>query len=150
MLDIIAHNIRSAENVGSLIRTMDGLGAHKIWLTGYTPNITHSKVQKTALGADKNIFLEKVLDVDEVFVRLREMGFEIIGLELDKVSKKLSKVNFNNRNIALLLGNEVEGIPNYLRSRCDELVYIPQKGIKESLNVAIATAIAMWEILKNN
>jgi len=150
MLDIIAYNIRSAENIGSLIRTMDSLGAHKIWLAGYTSDIDNSKLQKTALGAEKVLLSEKVLNIDEVWGKLKDDGFKIIGLELDRRAVLLKEQEWKDENIALLIGNEVDGIPEILRNYCDQLVYIEQKGIKKSMNVTIATSIAMWEILKNN
>ncbi len=145
-LHILAHNIRSAENVGSLFRTCDSLGASKLWIVGYTPGPDSSKVKKTALGAQDSVPWEKVVDIRELVDSLRSQGFRIVGLELDERAQSLEAYAAPEK-VALVLGNEVEGIPPWVRDMCDDLVFIRQRGIKESLNVSVATAIAAYEIL---
>jgi len=146
-LQVIAHNIRSAENVGSLFRTCDSLGISKLWLTGYTPDPSHPKVCKTALGAEQSVAFESVINVEELISRLKSQGFEVVGLELDDQAVKLAEFEPKQPKLALLLGNEVEGIPPYLRGQCDRLVFIPQRGAKESLNVAVAAGIACYALM---
>lgn len=146
-LHIIAHNIRSAENVGSLFRTCDSLGVAKLWLTGYTPDPDHPKVKKTALGAEQSVATEKLIDVMELIARLKSDGFRLAGLELDDRAVELDAYRPPSAKIALLLGNEVEGMPSYLRDLCDDLVSIPQRGVKESLNVSVAAGIACYELM---
>ncbi len=146
ILQLIAHNIRSAQNVGSLLRTCDSLGVDKLWLTGYSPEPTHPRVAKTALGAEKMVDYEKCIDVESVIQRLKAEGFKIIGLELDE--RAVDLVSYEPpEKVAVLLGNEVEGIPPSLRKICDEIVYIEQKGKKESLNVAVAAGIACYWLM---
>ncbi len=145
-LHLIAHNIRSAENVGSLLRTADSIGIEKVWITGYSPTPEHRKVNKTALGAQAVVAWEQVIELEEVLRRLRSEDFHILGLELDPSAKDL--VNYQApQKIALLLGNEREGLPPSLRRQCDELISIQQQGMKESLNVSIAAAIASFWLL---
>jgi len=146
VLHLIAHDIRSAQNVGSLLRTCDSLGVAKLWLTGYTPEPSHPRVAKTALGAQSSVAWEKRIDVTQVIEDLRGCGFRIVGLELDKRALDLAAYRPAGK-VALLLGNEVDGIPPSLRSVCDDLVFIRQKGIKESMNVAVAAGIACYQIL---
>ncbi len=146
-LILIAHNIRSAENVGSLFRTADALGIDKIILAGYTPGITHAKVKKTALGAELTVKSEQQADIAQVLDNLKREGYHIIGLEIDQRAVKLSEFIPPSQKIALLLGNEVEGIPAHLRDICDAMVFIPMQGTKESLNVTIATAITAYQLL---
>jgi tRNA G18 (ribose-2'-O)-methylase SpoU len=148
-LILIAHNIRSAENIGSLFRTADALGVAKIILTGYSPNINHPKVKKTALGAELSVKAEQEMDILKILEKLKLEEYHILGLELDKRSILLNEFKLPSEKIALLLGNEVEGIPNYLRNECDSLVYIPMQGTKESLNVTIAAAITSYQLLNN-
>jgi len=148
-LVIIAHNIRSAENIGSLFRTADALGVAKIILAGYSPGIDHPKVKKTALGAEESVKSEQETDILKVLEKLKREEYHILGLELDERSISLDEIKVSSDKIALLLGNEVEGIPNYLRDECDSLVYIPMQGAKESLNVTIATAIASYQLINN-
>lgn len=145
-LHLIAHDIRSAQNVGSLFRTCDSLGVAKLWLTGYTPEPTHPRVAKTALGAQESVVCEKVIDVEAAIGRLRADGFRIVGLELDERAVDLAAYRPPDK-VALLLGNEVDGIPPSLRDKCDDLVAIKQQGMKESLNVAVAAGIAAYVIL---
>jgi tRNA G18 (ribose-2'-O)-methylase SpoU len=146
-LHIIAHNIRSTENVGSIFRTCDSLGVAKLWLTGYTPTPEHPKVKKTALGAQDSVSFEQVVNVEGLISKLKAEQFKIVGLELDERAQALDGYDPKSSNVALLLGNEVEGISPYLIEQCDDLVFIEQKGVKESLNVAVATGIAAYSIM---
>jgi 23S rRNA (guanosine2251-2'-O)-methyltransferase len=144
---IIAHNIRSAENIGSLFRTADALGVTKIILAGYSPAINHPKVKKTALGAELSVDSQQEVNIAKVLDKLKREEYHIIGLELDDRSTALNEFSPPSQKIALLLGNEVEGIPTYLRDECDDLIYIPMQGTKESLNVTISAAIASYQLL---
>ncbi len=145
-MHVIAHDIRSCENVGALFRTCEFLGVEKLWLTGYTPAPPDSKVLKTALGAEQSLKWEKQTDLNKALERLKSKGFDLVGLELDKRAKELSQYR-GAKKIALLLGNEVTGIPSSLLDQCDDIVMIKPRGKKESLNVTIATAIACWALL---
>jgi tRNA G18 (ribose-2'-O)-methylase SpoU len=145
-LHLIVHDIRSAQNVGSLLRTCDSLGVETCWVTGYSPRPDHPRVAKTALGAEKSVAVEVVTDILDAIARLRADGFCIVGLELDPRAVCLQDYRPDADRIALLLGNEVDGIPPSLRALCDDLVAIDQHGIKESLNVSVAAGIALWAI----
>ncbi len=145
-LHVVAHNIRSAENVGSLFRTCDSLGVAKLWLAGYTPGPDSPKVRKTALGAESSVESERATDVVKLLEGLRGQGFRIVGLELDPRAVPLSEYEPPGK-VALVLGHEVDGVPPWVRDLCDDLVCIPQRGVKESLNVSVAAAIAAYEIL---
>ncbi|MFZ6015961.1 MAG: TrmH family RNA methyltransferase [Patescibacteria group bacterium] len=149
-LVIVAHNIRSAENIGSLFRTADALGISRIILAGYSPDSNHSKVKKTALGAEVAVASQKYADIKVAIADLRTKGYQIIGLEIDPQSISLQDFQPESDKIALLLGNEVDGIPSYLRDVCDKLIYIPMHGAKESLNVTISAAIASWHLIQNS
>lgn len=146
ILHLIAHNVRSAENVGSLFRTCDSLGIEKLWLTGYSPTPDHPRVEKTALGAERTVAWEQSADVEDVIRRLKADGVAVVGLELDRRALNLLDYRAPDR-VALLLGNEVEGIAPTLLDLCDEAVFIEQRGTKESLNVAVAGAIAAFWML---
>ncbi|MFA5185684.1 MAG: TrmH family RNA methyltransferase [Patescibacteria group bacterium] len=145
-LHLIAHDIRSAQNVGSLLRTCDSLGVAKLWLTGYTPEPSHPRVAKTALGAQGSVDWEKAVDVIRVIEGLKGDGFRIVGLELDERAVDLSSYR-PPKKVALLLGNEVEGIPKSLRDLCDDIVSMRQRGEKESMNVAVAAGIASYWLM---
>lgn len=154
---VIAHNIRSTHNVGAIFRTSEGFGVSKIILSGYTPyptvpgdtRLPHisrkltEQIHKTALGAEQIVPFERVETPD--FAALRAAGFTIVGLEQDERSALLPSYRPPEK-IALLLGEEVEGIVPELRQQCDDLVEIPMKGQKESFNVSVAAGIALYAL----
>lgn len=145
-LHLIAHNIRSCENIGALFRTADSLGVTKIWLTGYTPLPPEPKIQKTALGAENAVPFIHYTDIEAALEALKATGIPVYALELTKEAVELRDFNAPDE-LALLLGTETTGIPPSLLERCDGAIQITQHGIKESMNVTIATSIASWWIL---
>ncbi len=146
-LHLIAHDIRSRENIGSLFRTADSLGVSKLWLTGYTPAPPDEKISKVALGAEKVVVFEHNIDMAKVFERLQKDGIPIYALEITKNATNLADFTAPDR-MALLLGTETTGIPPSLLGRCQGAIKISQRGIKESMNVAVAAGIASWAILR--
>jgi tRNA G18 (ribose-2'-O)-methylase SpoU len=145
-LHLIAHDIRSLENVGALFRTCDSLGVTKLWLSGYTPAPPDPRLSKTALGAEASVAFEVVKDFDALFHRLQAEGIPIYALEIAPGAQDL--VDFvAPKRMALLLGAERTGIPPSIVERCEGTIKIAQKGVKESLNVAVAAGIACWAIL---
>jgi 23S rRNA (guanosine2251-2'-O)-methyltransferase len=155
-LVIIAHNIRSAYNVGAIFRTAEGLGALKVYLNGYSPspyekndnyaNRGQKALAKTALGAEDVVSWEKTENISELIKKLRSNKYQIIGLELNPESITIKKFK-PQFPCALILGNEVGGIDKGILAECDKIIQIPMKGKKESLNVSVAAGIAIYEIL---
>lgn len=156
-LYIIAHNIRSAYNVGSIFRTADGLGVKKIYLTGYTPFPADSQefdvkksrqmISKTALGAEKYVDWEREENILKVIEKLKKEKIQIVALELYEKSQDI-KYFQPKFPCALILGNEVLGVGDELLEYCDAIIKIPMHGQKESFNVAVAAGIAIYAILK--
>lgn len=158
-LIVIAHDIRSTHNVGSLLRTADGLGVHHVYLTGYTPypkiendtRLPHisakqtMQIHKTALGAESSVPISHHQHITQLITELKDDDYEIVALEQHSKSTKLHNYQ-PPKKLALLLGREVEGIKPELLELCDEIVEIPMKGRKESLNVTQAAAIAIYTI----
>ena len=154
---VIAHNIRSTHNVGAIFRTGEGFGVQRIILSGYTPypqlpsdsRLPHisrkltDQIHKTALGAERLVPFDyqKEPDLDA----LRREGFTIVGLEQDERAIMLPHYRVPGK-VALLLGEEVEGIAASLRDKCDDLIEIPMKGEKESFNVSVAAGIALYAL----
>lgn len=141
MFYIVCHNIRSRENVGSVFRTADAFGVDKIFLTGFTPTPPHEKISKTALGAEQWMAWEKVFSITRLIKKLRAEKFEIAALEQSPRSVPLSRYH-PTKKVALVIGNEVAGIPNRILKQCDTVIEIPMRGKKESLNVSVAFGIA--------
>jgi tRNA G18 (ribose-2'-O)-methylase SpoU len=156
---LIAHNLRSAHNVGSLLRTADGLGVDKVYLTGYTPypladndeRLPHlaikldKQINKTALGAEKMITWEHDDDILGLLAKLRSNNYQIAALE--QASKSISLPKFKAPDkIALIVGREVEGLEPEVLAAADAVLEIPIFGQKESFNVAAAAAMALFHV----
>lgn len=146
---VICHNIRSRHNVGSIFRTADGAGVAKIFLCGITPVPPHPNIEKVSLGAEKFVSWEKWKETWRVIEKLKKENFEIIALEQSKKSISLERTDNRcrfNKKMALVLGNEVEGLPESILKRADKIIQIPMLGKKESLNVAVAFGIAVYKL----
>ncbi len=150
-LNLILHNIRSAHNVGAIFRTADGAGVDKIYLTGYTPapvdqfKRPNGEIKKTALGAEETVAWEKQEDISELITELKKSGVQIWALEQADKSVNYREVKLT-APMALIVGNETEGIEPEILNLCDQVIEIPMRGIKESLNVAVATGIALFHL----
>ena len=162
-LVVIANNIRSTHNVGSILRTADGFGVHKVFLTGYTPypaqehdaRLPHLRVKltaqihKTALGAEITVPTEHVENIGNLLRELKDSGYELIALEQHERSTPLNSFVSEGKKLALLLGEEVNGIPPDLLALCDHIIEIPMRGQKESFNVSVAAGISIYELSKH-
>jgi tRNA G18 (ribose-2'-O)-methylase SpoU len=141
------------ENVGAIFRTADAAGINKIYLTGYTPTPLdrfgrkRGDLAKSALGAEEFVSWEYKKMVCPVIAKLKRDGFQIVGIEQEKKSIDYKKVKLQSKN-AFIVGAEVTGIPKNVLEKCDIIAEIPMRGKKESLNVSVATGIALFGILK--
>jgi len=148
---VLLHNIRSAHNVGSIFRTADGAGISKLYLSGYTPTPANSfgraqkDIGKTALGAEKSMPWEYEKSPYRIIAKLRNDGWNIVGVEQDKESIDYRSFKMCAPTL-FIFGNEVRGISPALRGKCDDLVEIPMHGKKESLNVSVAAGIIVFSI----
>lgn len=156
---VIANDMRSALNVGSLLRTAEGLGVSKVYLTGYTPypksdadeRLPHiadkldKQISKTALGAEKLVDWETRQDLPGLLSEIKTNGYSLLALEQSSDSINLNDL-VPEPNIALLLGTEVTGIPKELQALCDNTVEIPMLGSKESFNVVQAAAMTLYHL----
>jgi tRNA G18 (ribose-2'-O)-methylase SpoU len=140
---VIAHNIRSLYNVGSIFRTCDGAGVEKLYLTGYTGAPPRKEISKTALGAEETVPWEKIHIHTPLIRKLKKEGYWIVGIE--KASKAKNIFTYDApQKIVIVLGNEIRGLSPQLLKHCDDVVVIPMRGHKESLNVSVAAGIAMY------
>jgi len=155
---IIAHNIRSTHNIGAIFRTAEGFGVRGIIISGYSPyprlalgetRLPHiadkltTQIHKTALDAEKIVPFKYQSTPD--FQVLKQQGFKIVGLEQDTRSVMINEYRKPDK-IALLLGEEVNGITTEMRQICDDLIEIPMFGQKESFNVSVAAGIALYAL----
>ena len=149
---LILQDIRSVGNVGAIFRTAEAVGISKIYLTGYTPapldrfGKKRSDIAKSALGAEEIVPWESKKSIGLLISKLKKEKFQIIALEQDKNSTDYKKVKLINKN-AFIVGTEVTGIPKSILKKCDLIAEIPMRGKKESLNVSVATGVALFRIL---
>lgn len=156
---LIVHDVRSTHNVGSLFRTADGLGVVKIILSGYTPypalandkRLPHiakrvdKQIAKTALGATKTISWQYSPSLEPAIEQLKADGYMIVALEQTPSSLELSEFRPPDK-VVLLVGNEVAGLSREHTALSHQLVMIPMLGRKESFNVTVAAAIALYHL----
>lgn len=148
---VLAHNIRSLHNVGSLFRTADVFAVSKIFLSGYTGHPPDDKLSKVSLGAEKTVPWEYNKSAVRIIKKLRASypDITIVGLEnnLPKGEQVLPLPKYKPKfPLLLIVGEEVSGISKPLLKLCDSFVEIPQYGQKESLNVSVAFGIAAYDI----
>jgi tRNA G18 (ribose-2'-O)-methylase SpoU len=145
---VVLDSIRSNYNVGSIFRTSDGAMIEKLYLCGYTPHPPKKEILKTALGAVDSVSWEYVKDPKEVILKLKEQGIKICALELTETSSEYYKLESDSFPLCLVIGNEITGVSQDLLDLCDTSIEIPQYGIKQSLNVAVAYGISIFELRK--
>ena len=138
-------DLRSGWNVGAFFRTADALGINHVFLSGFTPYPPHKEISKTALGADEYVDWSYHLNPDEVLDFLQKNRVDLISVELTKEAKPLQDFQFSKKT-CLIMGNEISGVPKKIQQKTKNTVFIPMHGKKDSLNVSIAGAIAMWEM----
>lgn len=154
---LIAHNVRSCYNIGSILRTADGLGTSLVALSGYSPypwepddaRLPHeadkitNNIHKTALGAENTITWKHVSQLVPFISGLRRRGYKIYGLEQANGSVPLPEFT-SGPKIALIVGNEISGLEKDILELCDGSIEIPMFGRKESYNVACTAAMALY------
>jgi tRNA G18 (ribose-2'-O)-methylase SpoU len=157
---LVAHNLRSTHNVGSLLRTAEGLGVHMVYLSGYTPYPSlpndprlphlHQKltrdIHKTALGAEATQVWEHHEDITTLMAQLKHDGYTIAALEQTPHAQALPTYA-PPQKLALIVGREVEGIEPDVLAHTDLQLEIPMAGHKESFNVVQAAAMALYHCM---
>lgn len=165
-LIVVLDNIRSAYNVGAILRTCEGFGVSKVILSGYTPRVHDTallphlrekldkEIHKTALGAEDMLDIYSSDDIITELQDLAEQGWQICGLENNITDKRLKVLGdpetaeLLSKQIVLVLGEEVHGIDYSLHDIISLFLEIPMRGKKESFNVSVAAGIAIFELTK--
>ncbi len=145
----ILDRLRSAHNVGSIFRTSDGANLAGLFLCDYTPTPPHRHLSKTALGAVETVPWRHFSDVEAAISAARGAGAQILALELSENSAPLWEFDLKFP-LALVVGNEVDGLDDRTRALCDATVHLPMLGHKNSLNVSVAFGVAVYEILRRH
>lgn len=142
---VLVEDVRSLWNVGSLFRTADGLGIAHIFLCGITGTPPHAEIERTALGADAAVSWSYGTHGFSAVAEARRLGCRVVALETGSTSIPLRAV-VPCAPMLVVVGNEVDGVSPELLRMADESVHIPMRGIKRSLNVAVAAGIALWHV----
>ena len=144
---VVAHDIRSAHNVGSIFRTADSAGLAHVYLSGFSAPPDHRGVIKTALGAQDAVPWTQTNDLPALLRQLAADGFTLAALERTENAIEPSEVTRSQFPLALVLGNEVTGVPADVLDAVDLVVGLPQFGIKASLNVSVAFGVAAYGLV---
>ncbi|MDB5224666.1 MAG: tRNA/rRNA methyltransferase SpoU [Candidatus Adlerbacteria bacterium] len=153
MLTLILPDIRSVHNVGSIFRTADAAGVSKIILCGYSPQPKdrfgrkRADFTKVSLGAEDTVAWEYIESAQDAIQKLKDDGHTIAALEQVRGSVNIFDYEAPKK-LALIVGNEVGGVSPNLLALCDAALEIPMHGKKESLNVSVATGVALFALIK--
>ena len=142
---LLLDNVQSPFNVGSILRTAAALRVDHLWLVGDTASPGHAKTTKTALGSQRYLEWTHHESAAPAAEAARAAGYRLVGLELTDDATPLPDVAVDGP-VCLVIGHEDRGLPPASLALCDEVTFIPQLGRIGSLNVATATAIALYEV----
>ncbi len=147
---VLLDNIRSAWNVGSVLRSAEGFGFTHAYLCGITPTPELDAVQKTSLGAEDSATWSHHKDALKLVKGLKAEGWKTLALEEDSRARKIGSISngiASEHQVVLIIGNEIGGVDPEILNLCDEIYFIPMSGEKKSFNVAIAFGIAAYALM---
>ena len=146
---VVLDNVRSMHNVGSVFRTADAFLLKAVYLCGFTPQPPHRDIHKTALGATETVEWKYYSEGATAVRELRQEGYSIFAIE--QVEKSILLHQFKSdeyEKLAVVFGNEVNGVGEEVLKLCDGSIEIPQFGMKHSLNISVAAGIVLWELVR--
>lgn len=144
-MGLILDSVATPVNVGSILRTAAAMRVDDAWICGQTADPAGAGAAKTAMGSERFVDLHRIEDPTAAVAAARAAGYRIIGLELADTSQPIHEVDLSG-DVCLVAGHEQRGLSAPAMAAVDLLVYVPQLGRVGSLNVANATAIALYEI----
>jgi len=144
-LIVVAHNIRSMANVGALFRTCDGAGVTELVLSGYTGTPPDRRIAKVALGAEEAVPWRSVPDLEQLTEILAGKFVVVLEQHTDAVTMQQLELPAD-QDIVLVACEELLGADAEMLGRADALLELPMRGVKQSLNVAMAAGIAMYSM----
>ena len=147
-VSLILENVRSLYNVGSIFRTADSALAAELILCGFTPHPPRKEIEKTALGAVDSVPWRYEENIEDAIRAEQAKGIKVIAVELTDEHRSYDSLRFEEYPICLVVGNELTGLDDKTIALCDDAVEIPMYGVKHSLNVSIATGIALFEAVR--
>lgn len=144
---VVLDNVRSLNNIGSVFRTADAFLIEAVYLCGITATPPHKDIHKTALGATDSVAWKYFPDTLSAIENLKKENHKIYAIEQTEKSIFLNNFSPNkNEKIALIFGNEINGVAQNAIEQCDASIEIPQLGTKHSLNIAVSVGVVVWDI----
>ena len=147
-ITIVLDNVRSALNVGSVFRTSDAFLIENIILCGITATPPNKEIRKAALGSTNSVNWKYIKNTTDAVKQLIKDGYYVVGIEQADKSTQLNEFELPKKPIAIILGNEVNGVDQQAIDLCNEVIEIPQFGTKHSLNIAVTSGIVIWDLWK--
>lgn len=148
-LIVVLDNIRSLNNIGSVFRTSDAFRVQEIILCGITATPPNRDIHKTALGAEDSVEWRHFESTKDVVLELKTNNIQIVAIEQAKESISLNEFQIkSDKPIAVIFGNEVEGVSDDVMEIVDECIEIPQYGTKHSLNISVSAGIVIWDLFQ--
>ena len=147
-ITIVLDNVRSALNVGAIFRTSDAFLIENIILCGITACPPNKDIRKAALGSTDSVKWEYSDNTLETVNQLIEKEYYVIGVEQANKATMLNNFKLPNKPIAIIMGNEVNGVAQEVIDICNQVIEIPQFGTKHSLNISVTTGIVVWDLWK--
>ncbi len=144
---VVLDNIRSLNNVGSFFRTSDAFNIEEVYLCGITAQPPHREIQKTALGATESVEWKYFETAEQALDKLKKKEFLIYAIEQTENSIYLQEFTYNFEKIALVFGNEVDGVGQNIINLSKNSIEIPQFGTKHSFNVSISYGVVLWHLV---
>ena len=144
---VVLDNIRSLNNVGSFFRTSDAFNIEEVYLCGITAQPPHREIQKTALGATESVEWKYFETAEQALDKLKKKEFLIYAIEQTENSIYLQEFTYNFEKIALVFGNEVDGVGQNIINLSKNSIEIPQFGTKHPFNVSISYGVVLWHLV---
>ncbi|MFM6951986.1 MAG: RNA methyltransferase [Bacteroidota bacterium] len=142
---VVLDNVRSMNNVGSVMRTCDAFLCDSLYLCGITATPPHRDITKTAIGAENSVNWIYSQSTMDVVLNLKEQGFLVYAVEQTSDSVMLQNMQFNQTPVAFVFGNEIDGVDEAVIKACDGVIEIPQLGTKHSFNISVSCGMLLWE-----
>lgn len=142
---VVLDNVRSMNNVGSVMRTCDAFLCDSLYLCGITATPPHRDITKTAIGAENSVNWIYSQSTMDVVLNLKEQGFLVYAVEQTTDSVMLQNMQFNQTLVAFVFGNEIDGVDEAVIKACDGVIEIPQLGTKHSFNISVSCGMLLWE-----
>lgn len=143
---VVLDNIRSAMNVGSIFRTSDAMAIKSVFLCGITATPPNREITKTAIGATDSVEWHYFKESKDAILQLKEDEYEVIAIEQTDESIELMAFVPQKKKLAIVLGNEVNGVDSNILDLLDGAIEINQYGTKHSLNVSVCGGIVIHHL----